>query len=168
MCIRSHKKLTSTAVHDGQGKQDLSEDDLGQKKGWLLLHPCSLPLPLWGVDQANPVPGYTLGVDGGSFKVRGLKKMIDIVIRWFYFSQYCLITSSGTGTSQGVRGVRLLTSSWTFMRLDTSRLMSKWSTSWTRWRSPTLLLPRCHSFDISMVYFHCQGLSWMINVSTLE
>ena len=56
------------------------------------------------------VPAYTLGVDGGSFRVRGLKKMIDIVIRWFYFSQYCLITSSGTGTSQGVRGVRLLTS----------------------------------------------------------
>ena len=27
-------------------------------------------------------PAYTLGVDGGSFKVRGLKKMIDIVIRW--------------------------------------------------------------------------------------
>ena len=68
------------------------------------------------------VPAYTLGVDGGSFKVRGLKKMIDIVIRWFYFSQYCLITSSGTGTSQGVR---LLTSSWTFMRLDTSRLTCK-------------------------------------------
>ena len=65
------------------------------------------------------VPAYTLGVDGG------LNKMIDIVIRWFYFSQYCLITSSGTGTSQGVRGVRLLTSSWTFMRLDTSRLTSK-------------------------------------------
>ena len=39
------------------------------------------------------VPAYTLGVDGG------LKKMIDIVIRWFYFSQYCLLASSGTGTS---------------------------------------------------------------------
>ena len=70
-------------------------------------------------------PAYTLGVDGGSFKVRGLKKMMDIVIRWFYLSQYRSITSSGTGMSQGVKGVRLLTSSWTFMRLDMSRLMSK-------------------------------------------
>ena len=74
------------------------------------------------------VPGYTLGVDGGSFKVRGLKKMIDIVIRWFYLFQYCLITSSGTGMRQGVRRERegrLLTSSSTFMRLDTSLLTSK-------------------------------------------
>ena len=36
------------------------------------------------IKQILEVPAYTLGVDGG------LKKMIDIVIRWFNFSRYCL------------------------------------------------------------------------------
>ena len=58
-------------------------------------------------------PAYTLGVDGGSFIVRGLKKMIDIVIRWVYLFQYFLITYSGTSTSLGVK---LSTSSWRHMR----------------------------------------------------
>ena len=34
------------------------------------------------INRILEAPAYTLGVDGGSFKVRGLKKMIDIVIRW--------------------------------------------------------------------------------------
>ena len=58
-------------------------------------------------------PAFTLGVDGGSFKVRGLKKMIDIVIRWVYLFQYFLITYSGTSTSLGLK---LSTSSWRHMR----------------------------------------------------
>ena len=80
------------------------------------------------IKRVQEAHAYTLGVDGGSFKVRGLTKMMDIVIRWFYSSQYYLITSSGTGTSQGVRmvrGVRWWMSFWPLMKWDTSLLISK-------------------------------------------
>ena len=74
------------------------------------------------IQRILEAPAYTLGVDGGSFKVRGLKKMIDIVIRWLYLFQYSLIAYPGTTTSQGGR---LLMSSWTHMRLVMSQPTSK-------------------------------------------
>ena len=112
-----------------EGNQIFRKMSLGRTKcGYYVTH-ALFPFYLEAlVNRVQKVPAYTLGVDGGSFKVRGLKKMIDIVIRWFYLSQYCLITSSGTGMRQGVRRERegrLLTSSSTFMRLDTSLLTSK-------------------------------------------
>ena len=99
-----------------------------QKCGYYVTHAL---YPLYHeklIKRVQEAHAYTLGVDGGSFKVRGLKKMIDIVIRWFSSSQYCLITSLGTGTNPGVRGVKLLMSFSTHMKLGTSLLTSKWST----------------------------------------
>ena len=112
-----------------EGNQIFRKMSLGRTKcGYYVTH-ALFPFYLEAlVNRVQKVPAYTLGVDGGSFKVRGLKKMMDIVIRWFSSSQYCLITSSGTGTSQGVRmvrGVRWWMSFWPLMKWDTSLLISK-------------------------------------------
>ena len=109
-----------------EGNQIFRKMSLGRTKcGYYVTH-ALFPFYLEAlVNRVQKVPAYTLGVDGGSFKVRGLKKMMDIVIRWFSSSQYCLITSLGTGTNPGVRGVKLLMSFSTHMKLGTSLLMSK-------------------------------------------
>ena len=93
-----------------------------QKCGYYMTHalyPFYLEALIKRILEAS---AYTLGVDGGSFKVRGLKKMIDIVIRWLYLFQYSLIAYPGTTTSQGVR---LLRSSWIHMRLVMNQPTSK-------------------------------------------
>ena len=93
-----------------------------QKCGYYMTH-ALYPFYLEAlIKRILEAPAYTLGVDGGSFKVRGLKKMIDIVIRWLYLFQYSLIAYPGTTTSQGGR---LLMSSWTHMRLVMSQPTSK-------------------------------------------